>query len=128
HTFTFANAVHQGLRRVQSTELVCGIFDAAMSVYLDRFLNIPAARLPEPNGAVVDPNTLLDELATLLNQQQQVDAAGELTARYLCGGGDPGKLMAMLGKLLLREDRDFHTIQCTEAAFRQFGLTRSQPD
>src|SRR6185503_8176278 len=51
HTFTFANAVHQGLRRVQSTELVCGIFDAAMSVYLDRFLNIPPARLPETNGA-----------------------------------------------------------------------------
>ena len=51
HTFTFANAVHQGLRRSPSRELVRGIFDAAMSVYLDRFLNVPAARLPEPDGA-----------------------------------------------------------------------------
>ena len=33
HTFTFANAVHQGLRRAPSRELVRGVFDAAMSVY-----------------------------------------------------------------------------------------------
>src|SRR5439155_9377478 len=39
HTFTFANAVHRGLRRTGSTELLRGIFDAAMSVSLDRFLN-----------------------------------------------------------------------------------------
>src|SRR5574341_1020983 len=36
HTFTFANAVHQGLRRVDSAELVRGVFDSAMSIYLDR--------------------------------------------------------------------------------------------
>jgi len=28
----------------------------------------------------------------------------------------------MLGKLLLREDRDFHTIQTVEAAFNQYLL------
>jgi hypothetical protein len=36
HTFTFANAVHQGLRRAPSPSLLRGVFDAAMSVYLDR--------------------------------------------------------------------------------------------
>ena len=30
--------------------LLRGVFDAAMSVYLDRFLNVPPARLPEPEG------------------------------------------------------------------------------
>ncbi|MGQ0569836.1 MAG: Rieske (2Fe-2S) protein, partial [Armatimonadota bacterium] len=50
HTFTFANAVHQGLRRAPSIELLRGVFDAAMSVYLDRFLNVPPVRLPEANG------------------------------------------------------------------------------
>ena len=30
----------------------------------------------------------------------------------------------MLGKLLLREDRDFHTIQEVEAAFRQYARLR----
>jgi hypothetical protein len=31
HTFTFANATHQGLRRVPSLELLRGVFDAAIS-------------------------------------------------------------------------------------------------
>ncbi len=47
HTFTFANAMHQGMRRAPSVELLRGVFDAAMSIYLDRFLNIPAARSAE---------------------------------------------------------------------------------
>ena len=122
HTFTFANAVHQGLRRSPSRELVRGIFDAAMSVYLDRFLNVPAARLPEAEGSG-DPTELLASLPELLDHQQQVNEAGALVASYLAAGGEPGLLQAALGAALLREDRDFHTIQCVEAAFRQFELT-----
>ena len=34
---------------------------------------------------------------------------------------DPGALQAAMGRALLREDRNFHTIQMIEAAFRQFG-------
>jgi hypothetical protein len=30
--------------------------------------------------------------------------------------------MAMLGKVMLRENRDFHVIQEVEAAFRQYSL------
>ena len=48
HTFTFANAVQQGLARIESLELTRGIFDAAMSCYLDRFLNVPSVKLPQP--------------------------------------------------------------------------------
>jgi nitrite reductase/ring-hydroxylating ferredoxin subunit len=127
HTFTFANAINQGLRRSPSPELLRGVFDAAMSVYLDRFLNVPAARLPEPEGTVPDPEVLLGELPKLLDRQQQVNEAGELVARYLHGGGPPERLLAMLGKVLLRENRDFHTIQTVEAAFRQYGLLRATP-
>ncbi len=61
HTFTFANAVEQGLRRSSSPELVRGVLDAAMSVHLDRFLNVPATRLPAPDGGA-DPEALLAEL------------------------------------------------------------------
>lgn len=124
HTFTFANAIHQGLRRAPSPELLRGVFDAAMSVYLDRFLNIPAARIPQPNGAVKDPAALLAELPALLNQQQQVNEAGRLVAQYLYNGGDADRLLAALGSALLREDRDFHTIQSVEAAFRQYDMLR----
>ena len=50
HTFTFANAVHQGLRRAPSPELLRGVFDAAMSVYLDRFLNVPRRAAARARG------------------------------------------------------------------------------
>src|SRR5262245_41126522 len=127
HTFTFANAIHQGLRRAPSPELLRGVFDAAMSVYLDRFLNVPAARLPEPDVTGGDPEGILSELPVLLDRQQQVNEAGELVMRYLAAGGQPERLLAVLGRVLLREDRDFHTIQAVEAAYRQYGPLRGTP-
>lgn len=136
HTFSFANAVHGGLNRLVSasvraegvTELLRGVFDAALSIYLDRFLNIPAAKLPQPasDGPVSD--TLLSEFLALLDKQQQVNEAGALVARYLAGGGDDRRLLATLGKALLHEDRDFHTIQTVEAAFSQYRLLRGTPE
>jgi nitrite reductase/ring-hydroxylating ferredoxin subunit len=122
HTFTFANAVEQGVRRSTSPELVRGIFDAAASVYLDRFLNVPATRLPRPEDA--EPEELLAGLRGLLDRQQQVDEAAQLVASYLGAGGDPDRLVAELGACLLREDRNFHTIQCVEAGVRQHALLR----
>jgi nitrite reductase/ring-hydroxylating ferredoxin subunit len=127
HTFTFANAVEQGLRRSPSRELLRGALDAAMSVHLDRFLNVPATRLPKPQEGA-DPEALLAELPALLDAQQQVDEAGQLVASYLGAGGDPSGLIAALGACLLREDRNFHTIQCVEAAVRQYELLRGTDD
>ena len=43
NTLTAANALHQGLQRTPTPELMRGVFDVAMSVYLDRFLNMPPA-------------------------------------------------------------------------------------
>lgn len=128
HTFTFANAIEQGLRRAPSVELMRGVFDAAMSVYLDRFLNIPAARLPQPDAPADDPAGLLDNLPALLDRQQQVNQAGDLVARYLYSGGPPEQLLAVLGRLLLREDRDFHTIQSIEGAFKQYQILKGSDD
>jgi len=121
HTFTFANAIQQGLRRAPSPELFRGVLDAAMSIYLDRFLNIPAARIPQPNGRQHASEADLADLTQLLDRQQQVNQAGQQVAHYLFGGGESAPLLAQLGRLLLREDRDFHTIQMVEAAFRQVG-------
>lgn len=120
HPFTFASAVQQGIRRVPTAELLRGVFDAAMSVYLNRFLNVPPARLPVPSDTVADPNLLLDRLPDLLDRQQQVNEAGRLVAQYLYSGGQPDRLMAVLAKLMLRENRDFHVIQSIEAAFRLY--------
>jgi nitrite reductase/ring-hydroxylating ferredoxin subunit len=127
HTFTFANAVEQGLRRSPSPSLLRGVFDAAMSVHLDRFLNVPAARLPRPEAAS-DADEVLAELPRLLDRQQQVDEAGQLVASFVGAGGEPGALVSALGAALLREDRNFHTIQCLEAAVRQHELLRGTDD
>jgi nitrite reductase/ring-hydroxylating ferredoxin subunit len=129
HTFTFANAVHQGMRRAPSAELLRGAFDAAMSVYLDRFLNVPPNPLPEPDGSHgTDPGEILAELPALLDRSQQVNAAGTQIATYLFRGGPDDLLLATLGRLLLREDRDFHTIQTVEAAFKQYSLLKGTPE
>jgi len=124
HTFTFSNAVHQGLRRAPSSELLRGVFDAAMSVHLARFLNVPPTRLPESGTVEETPEQLLAELQALLDERQKVDAAGELVASYLYSGGEAERLLAVMGGLLLREDRNFHTIQAVEAAFRQYAQLR----
>src|SRR5436305_409167 len=118
HTFTFANAVEQGLRRSASPELLRAVLDGAMSVYLDRFLNVPAIRLPQPLECA-EPSALRAELPKLLVEQQRVDDAGRLVVTYTAADGDPARLVGALGAGLLREDRNFHTIQCVEAAARQ---------
>lgn len=136
HTFTFANAVHQGMRRLTDaadphgaqSDALRGVFDAAMSIYLDRFLNVPATRIPAPQPTGAAPEEILAELPALLDRQQQVNQSAALVARYLAEGGDNGRLLAALGKALLREDRDFHTIQCVEAAFAQHRLLRGSPE
>ena len=146
HTFTFANAVHQGLLRIRTPELLRGVFDAAIRVYLNRFLNIPPARLPKPksnpkptenddedrdgaNSSSSNNNStfnhvkiLLKEFPELLDKRQQVNQAGQLVADYLYNGGNPDLLLATIGKVLLREDRNFHSIQMIEAAFRQYSF------
>lgn len=131
HTFTFANAVHQAMRRSPSPALLRGVWDAAMSVYLERFLNVPAAKLPEPTVAdlsAAQPEAMHEELLGLLNQQQQVNQAGALVARYLASGAPPARLIATLGQALLREDAGFHPIQSLEAAVRQYGLLAARCD
>jgi nitrite reductase/ring-hydroxylating ferredoxin subunit len=117
HGFTYANAVHQALSRQPSAELLRGAVHGALKVYLDRFLNVPAARLPvvAPGGGAGD----LAELQTCWDQQGRVDEAGGIVARWVLAGGDPGAAVAALGRALVNEDAGFHWFQTVEAAARQ---------
>ena len=121
HSFTFASAVHQALRRAPSVELLRGAFDAAMSVYRNRFLNIPSAQIPHPNGGSRPAPEALAALPGLLDHQQQVNQVATLVAEHSAAGGEDRALIAALGHALLREDRDFHSIQSFEAAIRQYA-------
>lgn len=125
HTFTYANAVHQAMRRAPSLELLRAVFDGALSVYLARFLNTPPAPLPRPLDAIQEPlTTLLDKL----NSQNQVEAVAQQVLTWLVQGGSESKLLATLGQALLREDAEFHTYQMVEAGFRQYRNHGNTPE
>ena len=131
----------QYLANIQPHELTRGIFDAAMRVYLNRFLNIPPAPIPNPNSNsdtvnnIEKQNAIEKKLSTLLDMQQQVDAVAQLVADYYDYSSMSNKqaknhesqpeqkrhniLMDLIGRLLLREDCSFHLIQMIEAAFKQ---------
>lgn len=135
HTFTYANAVHQGLRRVATQELLRGVFDGAIRVYINRFLNVPPASLPKSTKKIEEKkisssnvDTAFKELLSLLDKQQQVNQAAQLAVDYLYNNRKPDRFLAAIGKALLREDRNFHSIQMIEAAFRQYSILSAERD
>jgi nitrite reductase/ring-hydroxylating ferredoxin subunit len=113
HTFTTANAVHQAVARQPTPELVRGIVHGAVRVYLDRFLNVPAARLPG------DDHRSLDELEACWDGRGGVDEAGQIVAGYLAAGGTGDEVLAELCRALYREDAGFHWFQSIDAAAAQ---------
>jgi len=114
HGLTTANAVHQAVARQPSPELLRGVLHSALKVYLDRFLNVPAARPPTAT------NGSLAALATHWDAQGEVEQAGQEAYGFLSDGGDPTELIAALGHALLVEDAGFHWFQIYEASVRQY--------
>jgi nitrite reductase/ring-hydroxylating ferredoxin subunit len=113
HGFTHANALHQCVVRAPSPALARGIYHAALKVFLDRFLNVPAARLPD--RATGD----LDELTPCFATEGQVDEAGAIVFGFLKAGGARAEVVALLGHSLIAEDAGFHWFQTYEAAVQQ---------
>jgi nitrite reductase/ring-hydroxylating ferredoxin subunit len=130
HVFTYANAVHQALKRIGNgppdpSEAVRGLLHGAMALYLARYLNVPPASLPGESGEGLDdlPAEYEDIRSALLDtfdRQQQIGAAARLVARHLTLGHSPDALIATLAQALLREDAGFHAYQMLEAGVRQF--------
>ncbi|HEY4814324.1 MAG TPA: Rieske 2Fe-2S domain-containing protein [Chthoniobacterales bacterium] len=126
HTFSFCNALHQVLSRGEANpEVERGLFHAAMSIYVDRFLNIPSARLPD--GAALeslptDPDGLLAAILEMLNQKKGWNAVPSLVVRYLRLGHPEPRLVDTLMFATVREDLDFHKLQVLEAAVIQSKL------
>src|ERR671924_539024 len=126
HSFTFANAVQQAIRRLpSSTELLRAVFDIAMSNYLNRFLNVPSTALPSERGEPIS-NTdsesnqvnIRGKFLDTLDKRHQVNEAAKMVAACFSMQGEK-ELSEILVHALVREDRSFHTIQMLEAAFRQ---------
>jgi len=122
HTFTYANGVRQAARRVDLPELYRGVFDAAVNVYLDRFLNSPPAPVPDPGDTETDrdPEAIREDLLDTFDRDGGENEANRLVGEHFDAGGDPADLRATLGEGLLREDAGFHTLQAVETGFAQF--------
>lgn len=137
HTFIFCNAVQQALLRTTAPEVVRALFQAAVAVYMDRYLNVPPAKLPAERGAVRavpagGAGALLDALLRLLDNRAEVERAAELVSGYLrAPTGDWrahfGRLVDTLAFATLREDLDFHTLQVLEAAVTQVAARGNDP-
>jgi nitrite reductase/ring-hydroxylating ferredoxin subunit len=133
HVFTYANAIHQMLKRIGTADTdsyvtaVRGILHGAMALYLTRYLNVPPARMPGEDGERLDDlppdvEMICAALLDTFDRQRQVDLAARLVARHLTLGHSPQTLIATLGRAVLREDAGFHAYQILEAGVRQFTV------
>jgi nitrite reductase/ring-hydroxylating ferredoxin subunit len=113
HGFTTANAVHALLQRSPTPELSRALVHGLLRVHLDRFLNVPAARLPAAGTGS------LAALRACWDRQGQVEEAAAEVAGFLRAGGRRDELIAELGHALLQEDAGFHWFQLFEAGVRQ---------
>ncbi len=118
HGFTTANATHQMIRRATTPELARGVYHSALKVFLDRFLNIPAARMPAHHPLATGRSDLA-QLQGCWDTEGMVDEAGAIVYGWLSSGGERAAVVAALGSALLAEDADFHWHQTYEAAVRQ---------
>ena len=122
HTFTYTNAVDQAMRRAPSNLLARGIFDGAMSVYLERFLNLPKQEIPRPSGE--RPGRV--ELLESFDRHGHVDDTGQIVIDMVAQGHE-GEVVRALGNALLREDAGFHMFQIYEAGLRQYANFKGTP-
>ena len=123
HGLTSANATYQLLKRSPSLSGARAIWHSAMHLYLNRFFNQPAARLPQKETQTIqaqDQATLLQDLHQLTDQRQQVEEAAKVTYAYLAADYSPQDLIAVLAKILLREDGEFHAYQMLEAGVQLY--------
>lgn len=123
HTFIFAHAVYRSLQRSVSFDTVRGVFHAALAVYKDRFLNLPAAPLPGSKSGFEDLPVGEEDLLTAMRAATDLKGGlhelPDLVVRFLRCGHDPSRLVDILAALTLREDLDFHKLQVLEAVVRQ---------
>ena len=117
-------------RPTRSTRRWCGhrrpswsgaSYHEALRIYLDRFLNVPAARLPTP--AEPGDSTGLDALDVVLGRRGPRRRGRRDRLPATCAGrGRRRASSPPLGHALLDEDAEFHWYQTFEASVRQFHV------
>lgn len=132
HTLNYTAAVHRSVQRCVSPDVVRAIFHGAIAVYMDRYLNVPPARLPsERTGSDAlpsEPAALMTALLETLDQRSELDAACALVSKYIREGFAFETLVDTLALATVREDLDFHSLQNLEAGVRLCGEWKGGPE
>jgi hypothetical protein len=123
HTFIYTNGAYQAVKRSPTPDVARGLFHGAMAVYMDRYLNVPPARLPAERKTSDDlPRTaagLRDALLKELDQRASVERAADIVSRYVALDLPFPGLVDLLTFATVREDLDFHSLQVLEAGVNQ---------
>lgn len=121
HTMTYANATWRLMERLgeKATAVhVRAALHGALQVYLDRFLNVPPAALPNPQMPPEENQSWQDAILSALDGRQ-----GELASNLVAGAQQDGVPLPQLWRILAqatqREDLDFHATQMLEACLQQ---------
>ncbi len=136
HTFSYANGAFGLIARATDggsdvdTEALCvrAALHGALAVYLNRYLNVPPARLPRADDQAASLAELRHAFLDACDRQQQVAEAMRLATTYFSAGHPPADFIALLGHALLREDAGFHMVQNLQAAVRQYLAWRADPE
>ena len=122
HTFIYCHGTVKAIQRSATPEVVRAIFQGAISVYMDRFLNVPPARLPSERNLTDltgSAGELLEQLLEQLDQRANIDDTAAITATYIASGHPLKDLVNTLTLATVREDLDFHTLQVLDGAVQQ---------
>jgi nitrite reductase/ring-hydroxylating ferredoxin subunit len=132
HTLNFTAAVQRAIQRSASPDVVRAVFHGAIAVYMDRYLNVPPARMPAERGGLdalpIGASELLRALLATLDQRAELDAAAALVSKYVREGHPLDRLVDTLTLATVREDLDFHTLQNLEAGVRLCNVWKGGPE
>ena len=123
HTFIFTNGTYQAVRRAPAPDVARGLFHGAISVYMDRYLNVPPAKLPSErktrDSLPRTPAALRRALLDGLDARANIEAVADIVSRYVALELPFPELVDALTLATVREDLDFHSLQVLEAGVNQ---------
>ncbi|MFL2540377.1 MAG: Rieske (2Fe-2S) protein [Candidatus Latescibacterota bacterium] len=124
--YSYGHALYCAFQYAGSKELLRAIFHGAVFMTYLRWLNMPAARVPQHGqtlGETFDSDEAMLERFGEFADFQKVAEAEILVSQYIEEGRDIGKLRHSLAHIMLREDAELHMFQVLEAAFRHYDLS-----
>ncbi len=124
--YSYAHALYRAFHYASSKALLRAIFHGAVFMTYLRWLNMPAARVPQHGQRIgedfASDEAMLGRLGELADFQKVFEAE-LLVSQYLEEGRDITRLRHALAHVMLREDAELHMFQVLEAAFRHYDLS-----